>query len=87
MLTVDASNKDAKDGLAAALLKQKQSIDKDKKTYAGMFQKFAKIDAKVLSWRILSCFCCIVLHTEHSYIVMCLQNVWLVANLILLYYY
>lgn len=49
MLSVDASNKDAKEGLSTAQYKHKLSVDKDKKIYAGMFNKFAKADAKVCS--------------------------------------
>jgi hypothetical protein len=47
VIEVDPDNKAAKNQIAVANTKIKQIFDKEKKTYAGMFQKFAAADAKV----------------------------------------
>jgi len=47
VLEVDADNKAAKNQLAITSHKIKQIHNREKQTYAGMFQKFAEIDAKV----------------------------------------
>ena len=47
VLDVDPENKAAKNQLAITAHKIKQIHNREKQTYAGMFQKFAEIDAKV----------------------------------------
>jgi len=47
VLEVDPDNKAAKNQLIITNHKLKQIHDREKQTYAGMFQKFAEIDAKV----------------------------------------
>jgi len=47
VLEVDADNKAAKNQLAITSHKIKQIHNREKQMYAGMFQKFAEIDAKV----------------------------------------
>lgn len=46
VLDVDPENKAAKNQLAITIHKIKQIHNREKQTYAGMFQKFAEIDAK-----------------------------------------
>lgn len=46
VLAVDPSNKAARNQITIASQKIKQDKEKEKKTYAGMFQKFADIDSK-----------------------------------------
>jgi len=47
VLDIDPDNKAAKNQLAITTHKIKQIHNREKQTYAGMFQKFAEIDAKV----------------------------------------
>lgn len=47
VLELDPENKAAKNQLAITTHKIKQIHNREKQTYAGMFQKFAEIDAKV----------------------------------------
>ena len=47
VLEIDPDNKAAKNQLAITNHKVKQIHNREKQTYAGMFQKFAEIDAKV----------------------------------------
>ena len=47
VLSIDPKNKAAKNQIAIANAKVQQIKDKEKKTYAGMFQRFADADAKV----------------------------------------
>lgn len=47
VLEVDPENKAAKNQIVIANHKIKQIREREKQTYAGMFQKFAAIDAKV----------------------------------------
>jgi len=47
VLHIDPDNKAAKNQLAITTHKIKQIHNREKQTYAGMFQKFAEIDAKV----------------------------------------
>jgi len=47
VLEVDPDNKAAKNQLAITSHKIKQIHNREKQTYAGMFDKFAEIDAKV----------------------------------------
>ena len=47
VLELDPQNKAAKNQMAIASHKIKEIRDKEKKTYAGMFDRFASADAKV----------------------------------------
>jgi len=47
VLDIDPDNKAAKNQLVITNHKVKQIRDREKQMYAGMFQKFAEIDAKV----------------------------------------
>ena len=47
VLDIDPDNKAAKNQLTITTHKIKQIHNREKQTYAGMFQKFAEIDAKV----------------------------------------
>lgn len=49
VLEMDPGNKAAKNQLAIAAHKIKQIRENEKKTYAGMFEKFANEDVKVCS--------------------------------------
>jgi len=49
VLDVDPDNKAAKNQLVITNHKVKQIHNREKQVYAGMFQKFAEIDAKVIS--------------------------------------
>ena len=48
VLVVDPTNKAAKNQATQIAHKLKQMKEKEKKTYAGMFDKFAKEDEKVI---------------------------------------
>jgi len=48
VLEIDPDNKAAKNQLAITNHKVKQIHNREKQTYAGMFQKFAEIDTKVI---------------------------------------
>lgn len=47
VLEVDPDNKAAKNQLTITFHKVKQIRDREKQKYAGMFEKFAEMDAKV----------------------------------------
>jgi len=53
VLDVDPDNKAAKNQLVITNHKVKQIHNREKQVYAGMFQKFAEIDAKVNSRLVL----------------------------------
>lgn len=67
VVELDPQNKAAKNQMAIASHKIKQIRDKEKKTYAGMFDRFASADAKVCEtifrinidkfYSVLSCNC------------------------------
>ena len=47
VLEIDPNNKAAKNQITITNQKMKVIKDKERQTYAGMFQKFAEIDAEV----------------------------------------
>ena len=56
VLEVDSGNKAAKNQLAVAKHHIRQQREKEKQTYAGMFTKFAELDAKVSTLTKRLCF-------------------------------
>jgi len=58
VLEVDPENKAAKNQIVITNHKIKQIRDREKQTYAGMFQKFAERDAKVVIFYNVICIYC-----------------------------